>query len=161
QLPTTPGGAPDLGAFQEAVRETFGSADPAKRAAALALLQTHVDSTLTLDRMLLATQYVVNPENVRAAQDSLEAAIPRGPADYEPLLSAMLRQQPVTVQHKNGTNVTYSDFTTLRADFTAKLMSEARYRAAVAQLAQRARAQVVSSGAGAETHLRPLLDYRQ
>lgn len=97
------------------------------------------------------------------AQDSLEAAIRRGQLDYEPLLSAMMRQPDggVTVQLKNQTNVTYTDFATLHSDFGKKLMSEARYRAAVAELAQRARSQIISHGAGAETHLRPLLDWRQ
>ncbi|GGJ24284.1 eCIS core domain-containing protein [Neoroseomonas lacus] len=165
QLPTTAGGTPDLGSYQQAVREVFGNADPAKRQQALQLMQGAVDPTLTLDQMLIGTRFAVNPETVPAAQDSIEAAIRRGQMDYEALLSAYLRQQSISVQHSRGPNkgssVTYTDFATLHADFTARNITQARYRDAVAQLAQRARAQVVPTAAGAETHLRPLIDFRQ
>ena len=165
QLPTTPGGTPNLESYQNAVREVFGNADPVKRQQALQLMQGAVDPTLTLDRMLLNTRFAVNPETVPAAQDSIETAIRRGQMDYEALLSAYLREQSISLQHSRGPNkgqaVTYTDFATLHADFQAKRISQARYRDAVRQLAQRARTQVVATGAGAETHLRPLIDFRQ
>ncbi|MGK7865373.1 eCIS core domain-containing protein [Falsiroseomonas sp. E2-1-a4] len=165
QLPTAPGGPPSLGSVQEAVREVFGNADPAKRTQALQMMQNAVDPTLTLDKMLLGTRFAVNPETVPAAQDSVEAAIRRGQMDYEVLLSAFLRQQPISVQHsrgpQKGQTVSYTDFATLNADFKAKHITQARYRDAVGQLAQRARAQVVPTGAGAENRLRPLIDFRQ
>lgn len=164
QLPPVAGGTPSLATTQDAWRELFGNQDPAKRAKALQKLQANLSPALTQDQMLLSARIAVNPENVTRAQDSLELAI-RGGKDlyYEPLLSALLRQQPVSVKLKDGSTKVYSDFTSLRADFTAKppLMAEQRYRDAVTELAQRARSQIISNGSNAEADLRPRLDYRQ
>jgi hypothetical protein len=163
QLPSTPGGTPSFDTVQEAARDLFGGGAPARRASALALLQANVDPTLTLDRMLLMTEIAVNEENVAAVQDSLENAIRggRGQMAYEPLLSAMMRQQPVSIQMRDGSTRVYGDFGSLHADFQANLMTNARYRAAVATLAQGARSRIVSNASEAEAQLRPLLDYRQ
>jgi hypothetical protein len=161
QLPGAPGGEGSLTTTQTAWRELFGQADPRKRANALSLLQTHIDPALTQDEMLLRTRIAVNRENVTKAQDQLEKSIRnmRG-SYYEPLVSAMLRQQPEAVTLADGSTRAYADFNSLLTDLNAKRISGAEYKRVLGQLGQRARTQIISN-ASSESTLRSLLEYRQ